>query len=83
MRVTSLVPGFKNSQKIRFIVDGFAMYCTIKDVSNIASHSAQNAVWSALKQLADMRSGSGAAEQCAVGLGTTINRHQVQVDLCS
>lgn len=83
MRVTPIVPGFKNSQKIRFIVDGFAMYSTIKDVSNIATMSHQSAVWTALRQLADMRSGTGAAEQCAVGLGTTVNRIQVQVDLCN
>lgn len=51
MRTKRLITGLDNSQKIRFIVNGFAMYCRIKDIENIATECHRVAVWLALEQI--------------------------------
>lgn len=83
MRTKTLVSGFKNSQKIRLIINGFGVYTTINDVffNLFATVSHRYAAECALYALSQMRAGSGAAEQCVSGLCATYNGHQVQLDL--
>ena len=84
MRIKTLFPGFKNSQKIRFVIDGFIMHCTIQDAVFGIGRSAHGAALAdALQKLAYIRTGKGAAEQSASGIAiTAFNGVQVQVDLC-
>lgn len=84
MRTKTLFPGFKNSQKIRFVIDGFIMYTTIEQAVFGIGRSAHSAALSdAIQKLAHMRRQPGAAEQAATGIAVTaFNGVQVQVDLC-
>lgn len=80
MRTKTIVDGFKNSQKIRVILNGVHLYTTIKDVAfNLFGHTAQRiAVTQALQSLAYMR----AVESIKpVGLTGSWSGCQVQVDL--
>ena len=51
MRTQQIIPGMNNSQKIRFIIDGFGMYCKVADIENFATSSHRVAVISALQHL--------------------------------
>ena len=48
MRKRAIYPGFKNSQKIRIMIDGFGMYMRISDISNICTGKHRSAVESAM-----------------------------------
>jgi hypothetical protein len=78
-----MFPGLKNSQKIRFVVNGFAMVSTIKDiVFNVQSTYHSAAIADAIQKLTHIRSGSGAAERATTGIVcTAFNGCSVQVDL--
>jgi len=81
--IKRLVPGLKNSQRIRFMIDGFGFYCTIKDLfmnTGTASHS--RALQDAVFALANMRSDPGPAGKACLGIGGTWRGHNVQIDLC-
>lgn len=82
MRIKQLVPGFNNSQKIRFVVDGFAMQSTIRDaVFNIQSKYHSAAIADALQKLANMRRSKDVLG-ASTGLAcTAFNGCQVQVNL--
>ena len=51
MRRQQIVQGMNNSQKIRFMIDGFGMYCKVSDIENFATSSHRVAVISALQHL--------------------------------
>ena len=89
MRTKTVVEGFKNSQKIRFILqteggEEFGMYITLKQMSEqFATGNARAAVWDAMIRLSyDRRT----AEACSRDVPTGLVRgcfgyKQVQVDL--
>ena len=51
MRKERLIFGLNNKQRIRFVVNGFAMYCTVQDIQNIATTKHRVAVWSTAERL--------------------------------
>ena len=83
MRTKTFIDGFKNSQKIRLMFDGFGVYTTVGGVCGTfatASHSA--AACDALSKLSYMRYvATKNGDLVPVGLGYTTRGMQVQVDL--
>jgi hypothetical protein len=83
MRTKTFIDGFKNSQKIRVMFEGFGVYTTVGGVCETfatASHSA--AACDALLKLAYMRRiAVKEGELIPVGLGYTTRGMQVQIDL--
>ena len=77
------VSGFSNSQKIRFIINGFGMYCTINDVyTKTATVSHGAALRFAVERLAYIRRVSpNTGDGRPVGVGITHEGIQVQIDL--
>ena len=73
----------KNSQKMRIIISGIGIYTTAKQIRwGLFGFSNQVAAsQKALDALEGMRSGIGAAEQCATGLCGTWEGLQVQLDI--
>ena len=55
MRTQTLISGFKNSQKIRVIVDGVGFYTTVGGTSEICTHKHRVAVQVALMNLSHHR----------------------------
>ena len=90
MRLKTIIPGFKNSQKFRVIFknsgseNDIGMYMTVKQMSEqFATVHARSLCWEAMEKLATMRE---AERRCGgvmpIGLCATIQgRYQVQVDL--
>jgi hypothetical protein len=72
---------FKQSQKFRVIVGTACFYATAKQIRNgVGDFTVCNAATQkALDALEFTRSGSGAADQCAVGLAGTWEGLQVNV----
>jgi hypothetical protein len=83
MRTKTFIDGFKNSQKIRVMFEGFGVYTTVSGVCGTfatASHSA--AACDALLKLAYMRrTAEKEGELVPTGLGYTTRGMQVQIDL--
>ena len=90
MRTKTIIKGFKNSQKFRFILtansgEEVGMYMTIQQLSDMcANRDTRLAVWDALGQLARDRN---EAKSLGAQLPTGLVRNafvfdQVQVDLC-
>jgi hypothetical protein len=83
MRTKTFIDGFKNSQKIRVMFEGFGVYTTVGGVCQTfatASHSA--AACDALLKLSNMRyNAEKDGEPMPVGLGYTTRGMQVQIDL--
>ena len=79
MRTKTLIDGFKNSQKLRVIINGVALYTTIKGAMfDVFGYSEQrSAVYDALFALRCHRSSGEPAE----GLAGFWRGHNVQVDL--
>lgn len=75
----------KQSQKIRIIVSGVAVYTTAKQIRyGLFGFVNQTAAsQKALDALEFMRSGTGAADQCASGLCGTWEGLEVQIDMVS
>lgn len=87
MRRQRLVEGLNNSTKIRFMIDGFGMYCRVSDIENFATSTHRAAVWSALQHLQCSRdlAQSQGKKEVPTGFGYRsmfqgVN-HDVQVDL--
>ena len=84
MRTKTIIDGFKNSQKIRVIVNRVPIYTTVKDMAYnlFGDTTIRAAVWSAVDKLARDRRVTG---QEITGLtysyGSYNNEVQVQVDL--
>ena len=74
---------FKQSQRFRVIVESACFYATAKQIrSGIGDFSKCNAATQkALDALEFTRSGSGVADQCAVGLAGTWEGLQVQLNV--
>ena len=87
MRKQRLIAGLNNSQKIRFIIDGFGMYCKVSDIENFSTSSHRVAVISALQHLQCSRdlAKSCGKKEIPVGYGTRSNfqgvDHDVQVNI--
>lgn len=89
MRTKTIIEGFKNSQKFRFILqstDGaeVGMVITIQQMSDLfATRDARVAVWTALEKLAyDRRMAKHLGEPVPTGLVRQVHGfRQVQVDL--
>lgn len=89
MRTKTIIDGFKNSQKFRFILiaesgEEVGMTITIQQMSDqFATRSARIAVWTALEKLAfDRRMAKQQGKTMPVGLvRSTDGFRQVQVDL--
>ena len=75
----------KQSQKLRIIIDRIGIYTTAKQIRwGLFGFVSQNAAaQKALDALEFQRSGSGAADQCTMGLLGTWEGHQVQIDILS
>jgi hypothetical protein len=87
MRTQQIISGMNNSQKIRFMIDGFGMYCRVSDIENFATSSHRVAVISALQHLQcdrELTKSSGRKDIptgfgiCSTFQGVT---HDVQVNL--
>jgi hypothetical protein len=87
MRKQQIIPGMNNSQKIRFMIDGFGMYCKVADIENFATTSHRVAVLSALQHLQcdrDLHKSSGRKDiPTGFGFRSTFQgiSHDVQVNL--
>jgi len=91
MRTKTIVEGFKNSQKFRFILTAesgaeFGMVITVQQMSDqFATRNARVAVWDALMKLAsDRRIAQSAGTPIPIGLVRDARNYgfqQVQVDL--
>ena len=56
MRTKTLINGFKNSQKIRVIIDGMGIYMTVGEISDkFATTPHRIAVWLTAEKLAGQR----------------------------
>ena len=77
------VPGFSNSTKIRYIVNGFGMYGTVNDIyTKTATVTHGNALRLAIQKLAyDRRHSSFKGDGRPVGVAITHEGVQVQIDL--
>ena len=77
------VKRFKQSQRFRVIVESACFYATAKQIrSGIGDFTKCNAATQkALDALEFTRSGSGIADQCAVGLAGTWEGLQVQLNI--
>lgn len=84
MRTKTVIDGFKNSQKIRIVIGGIALYTTVYDIAFNLFGTTQHrtAVWLALEKLAYMRRVETANGGIApIGLACDSNGMSVQVDL--
>ena len=89
MRTKTLIEGFKNSQKFRFILtsesgENFGMYITIQEMADkFAINTARAAVWNAMMKLSyERRTAMATGNDAPTGLGCScIGYKQVQVDL--
>jgi len=89
MRTTTIIYGFKNSQKFRVIFKGdgsendIGMYMTVKQMTEqFATVNARATCWDALLQLSNMRQEAQKYNELVpTGLGTTIRGKQIQLDL--
>lgn len=83
MRTKTHIQGFKNSQKIRVMFNGFGVYTTVAGVASMfATYVHSQAANDALLALSDMRySAKKNGDLIPVGLGYTSRGTQVQIDL--
>jgi hypothetical protein len=84
MRVKQIVPGLKNSQRIRVILNGIGFVTTVQDANNMPFTSQNTAVNVALHRIVD------ATKTKSTGIGTRVAvydhkmaRHDfdIQIDL--
>ena len=79
-----LYPTLKNSQRVRVMVDGFGIYCTVAETASIfATNRHASAVADVMKKFADMRlTESLHGGLVPVGIGATgYSGTHVQIDL--
>jgi hypothetical protein len=74
---------FKQGQRFRVIVGNVSFYTTAKQIRDGVGDFMQcnSATREALRALQNTRSGSGVADQCAVGLAGTWEGLQVQINV--
>jgi hypothetical protein len=74
---------FKQTQKFRLIVDSASFYATAKQIRNGVGDfmTCNAATQKALDALEFTRSGTGIADQCAVGIAGTWEGLQVQLNV--
>lgn len=74
---------FKQTQRFRICIDSVSFYATAKQIRNgVGDFTKCNAATQkALDALEFTRSGTGAADQCAVGLAGTWEGLQVQLNI--
>ena len=78
-----MVSGLKNSQRVRFMIDGFGFYCKVEDLfMNTGTLSHASALQDAVFALASSRSDPGPAGKACIGIAGTWQGHNVQIDLC-
>jgi hypothetical protein len=81
MRTKQLFAGLNNRQKIRFMVNGFGMYCRVQDVVNICSKEHRVPVWIALDRLGNENYVNKKLHRPLItGYASTIDGVEVQVD---
>lgn len=49
MRTKQIIPGLKNSQRIRVIINGVGFYTTVKDMADMPFTDQRVAVWQTLE----------------------------------
>ena len=78
MRTKTLIDGFKNSQKLRLIINGIIVYTTVKGVlfDLFGSSEQRAAVCDALMKLSFYK-----RNENAMGLAEDFRGYSVQVDL--
>lgn len=78
MRTKTLIDGFKNSQKLRLIINGIIVYTTVKGVlfDLFGSSEQRAAVCDALMKLSFYK-----RTENAMGLAENFRGYSVQVDL--
>ena len=83
MRTKTFIDGFKNSQKIRVMFEGFGVYTTVVGVTSVfATSTHRAAACDALLRLSyDRRIAEATHNPIPSGLGYTTRGMQVQVDL--
>jgi hypothetical protein len=82
MRKQQIIPGMNNSQKIRFMVNGFGMYCKVSDIENFATSSHRVAVLSALQHLqCDRELAFSTCKSKPTGFGTRSVFQGVDIDV--
>jgi hypothetical protein len=81
MRIKRIVPGLKNSQRVRVILNGIGFITTVQDANNMPFTSQNTAVFVALNRLVSQKT-SG------IGTSVTVYDHKmvrqefdVQIDL--
>jgi hypothetical protein len=86
MRTKAIIEGLKNSQKIRFVIDGFGMYVRVKDIDSVCTTNHRSALYSALMSLVSEIT----VNKAVTGLGKTVKVYDgnlqefsinVQIDL--
>ena len=74
-----LVPGIKNSQKVRVVVDGIGMYMSVKDAClSFSTHSVSLAVYCGISSLVRYNYNNPVPITGHVG---NWNGHNVQIDI--
>lgn len=81
MRRERLIFGLNNKQRIRFIVNGFGMHCTVQDIQNIATTKHRVAVWSTTERLGIDRYQARNRSQMPTGLAWRIDVRNEQDQL--
>ena len=82
MRTKQLIQGLNNTQKIRFMINGFGMYCQVQDVVNICTTDYRAPVWMALDRLGNENFVAKYQGKPPIsGYGARICGYDVQVDL--
>ena len=83
MRTKTFIDGFKNSQKIRVMFEGFGVYTTVIGVTEVfATSTHRAAACDALCKLSHMRyMAKVTGDPIPSGLGYNTRGMQVQVDL--
>lgn len=83
MRTKTFIDGFKNSQKIRVMFEGFGVYTTVIGVTEVfATSTHRAAACDALIKLSNMRyMAKVSGDPIPCGLGYNTRNMQVQVDL--
>ena len=81
MRSKQIVPGLKNSQKIRVIVDGVGFYTTVKGTEDLCFVDQRTAVQAVLYSMVGQGSRGLAVTKTIYTQHQTTQEYQIQVDL--
>lgn len=81
MRTKQIVPGLKNSQKIRVIVDGVGFYTTVRGTEEMCFTGQRIAVQAVLYSLASQGVQGMATTKRVYTERQTTEEYEIQVDL--